>query len=67
MVLGALDGVEEAVPVVGDALQHVVDPAGSNGGVREYCVQAERRDKERALMEPAGPVRLPGVLDEQDL
>lgn len=28
MVLGALDGVEEAVPVVGDALQHVVDPAG---------------------------------------
>lgn len=32
MVLGALDGVEEAVPVVGDALQHVVDPAGSDGG-----------------------------------
>lgn len=28
VVLGALDGVEEAVPVVGNALQHVVDPAG---------------------------------------
>lgn len=39
MVLGALDGVEEAVPVVGDALQHVVDPAGSDGGGgREYRV-----------------------------
>lgn len=31
VVLGALDGVEEAVPVVWDALQHVVDPAGGGG------------------------------------
>lgn len=74
VVLGALDGVEEAVPVVGDAFQHIVDPAGRNvvsvSIANTFKLRANELRGERlkgAVRGPVPPVRLPGVLNEQDL
>lgn len=73
VVLGALDGVKEAVPVVGDALQHVVDPAGRDVAslsvvvTIKRCVDKPSGERLRALGGSLAPVRLPGVLNKQDL
>lgn len=66
MVLGALDGVKEPVSIIGNALQNIVDPK-NRSDMRTLVLHVPRRSDALVTRVSDSPVRLPRVLDQEDL